>query len=227
MRIPVRSEGEAFRLVVGGLIAVAAAVLIGWLTAAAIGAAVFALILVAALVAYLRAGNPDRRPTLRGAAHEPHPHGPRAGRRHVLVIANEPLSGSALCERIVGDDHEQTEIDKQTEIDILAPVLSSHVHYGVSDIDRERERAQDRLNRSLRWAREHGISARGEVGDPSVLTAIEDELRDFGAAEVIVVTGPEEQQTWQEREELEHLLDELDITVTHVVSDGHGSPGPS
>ena len=81
-----------------------------------------------------------------------------------------------------------------------------------------------RLERSLAWARERGIAARGEIGDPNPTSAIEDELRDFGADEVLVVTHPRERQTWQERGELERLQRELDVPVTHIVA-GEGEHG--
>lgn len=190
------------------------AVLAGWLTKPLIGVALFALVLVVAVIAYLRAANPDRRMPLREATAAAHPHGAPPGRRHVLVVANEALSGEALRERILGEDHERVEVD------VLAPVLTSRLHQGVSDIDRELEQARSRLERSLAWAHEHGIVARGEVGDPSAATAIEDELRDFGADEVIVVTHPRERESWQEHGELERLRRELDIPVTHVVVGG-------
>jgi hypothetical protein len=136
----------------------------------------------------------------------------------VLVVANQALSGNELRERILrhGD---------RVELNVLAPVLTSHLHYGVSDIDRELERARARLQRSLAWAHTLNVIVRGEVGDPSPTTALEDELRDFGADEVIVVTHPRERETWQERAELERLQRELDIPVTHVVVSDSGEPG--
>ncbi|MGO9496680.1 MAG: hypothetical protein ACLQA5_08235, partial [Solirubrobacteraceae bacterium] len=63
----------------------------------------------------------------------------------------------------------------------------------------------------------------GEVGDPSPNTAIEDQLRDFGADEVIVVTHPREREAWQEHGELERLRRELDVPVTHIVVGNGGS----
>ncbi len=99
---------------------------------------------------------------------------------------------------------------------MLAPVLTSHVHFGMTDIDRELTDARSRLEASLAWAREHGIPAHGEVGDPSPTTAIEDELRDFGADEVIVVTHPRNRESWQERQELARLREELDVPVTQL-----------
>jgi hypothetical protein len=218
MRTPIRTEQEAFRLAMAGALAVGLAVLIGWLTEALVGVAVFAVMLAGALIAYLRAANPDRREPLRRAASGEHPHGAAAGERHVLVIANDVLCGHELRERIIG------EARGPVKLDVLAPVLTSRVHHGVSDIDRELEDARARLERCLQWAREQGIAVRGEVGDPSATTAIEDELRDFGADEVIVVTHPSERLTWQERNELERLRGELDVPVVHIAGDAVGHP---
>jgi hypothetical protein len=99
-------------------------------------------------------------------------------------------------------------------------VLVSRTHLAVSDIDRGLDEARTRLERSLAWAREQGIAARGEVGDPSIGTGIEDELRDSGADEVIVVARQAERQTWQERGELERLRRELDVPVRLIGASG-------
>ncbi len=218
MRIPIRSEPEAFRFTLGSVLLIGTSLLIGWLSTPLAGVAVFAVGAAAALIAYLRAPNPDRPAQLREAAHAPHPRGAGGGRRRVLVVANEVLAGYELRKRLTGADRERLHID------VLAPVLTSHTHYAVSDIDRELEQARARLDSSLAWARAHGIEAHGEVGDPSAAIAIEDELRDFGADEVIVVTHPREREGWQERGELERLRRELDVPVTHVVVGDEGPP---
>jgi hypothetical protein len=173
------------------------------------GVAVFVLGGGLTAIAYVHVSRADRRPVLRDAAQAPHPHGAVRGERHVLVVANQALSGTELRERILRHG-------EHVELDVLAPVLTSHLHYGVSDIDRELARARVRLRRSLAWADTLDIVVRGEVGDPSPTTALEDELRDFGADEVIVVSHPPERETWQERAELERLQRELDVPVTHV-----------
>jgi len=216
MRAPIRSETDAFRLGMLGAAAVVVCVLVGWLVAVWAGLALLALMLAGALVAWLRAPDPDRRRPLREAARAAHPHGAPDGVRHVLVVANETLGGEELRERIVGGD------GAPVEVDVLAPVLTSHVHLGVTDVDRETRAAQRRLERSLAWMRAQRIRARGSVGRTSPELAIEDELRDFGADEVIVVTHPGERATWQERGALERLRAELDVPVTHVVV-GHGA----
>lgn len=212
MRAPVRSETDAFWVAVGAAAVIGVSLLIGVLATPLAGVVFFAVAFVVAAVAYVVVGRRDRPAVLHNAARASHPHGARAGTRHVLVIANETLSGSALRERLASANGDRLEVD------VLAPVLTSPLHYGVSDIDRELRRARRRLRRSLAWAREQGIDAHGEVGDPSPTTAIEDELRDFGADEVIVVTHPGDSETWQERGELERLRRELDVPVTHVIA---------
>jgi hypothetical protein len=69
---------------------------------------------------------------------------------------------------------------------VLAPVMASRAHHLASDVDRDRAEAQLRLEASLAWASDHRLYCEGEVGDPDPLVAIEDELRDAGAHELIV-----------------------------------------
>jgi hypothetical protein len=213
MRAPIRSEQEAFRFVFATAAVIGASILVGWLTETLVGVAVFAVAVVITGIAYIRAPNPDHRTVLLDAEHDPHPDGAPPGTRHVLVVANEALAGDELRAKI-----DRPEAGR-TEVDILAPVLTSRLHYTVSDIDSALVEARARLGRSMMWAHQHGIDARGEVGDPNPTTALEDELRDFGADEVIVVTHPEQRETWQEQAELERLRRELDVPVTHVIVD--------
>lgn len=214
MRAPIRSESDAFRFTLGAALSVGVSILIGWLIAPLVGVAVLVIVCLVAAFAYIHVAGPDVRAVLREAAAEPHPHGARPGTRHVLVVANETLGGSELRDRILGNDRQRVELD------VLAPVLSTRVHLAMSDTDREAAQAHARLSRSLAWAREQGIEARGEVGDPDPTTAIEDELRDFGADEVIVVTHARERETWQENGELARLRRELGVPVTQLVVGG-------
>ena len=210
MRLPIRSEAEAVRFVFAGAAVIVVSVLLGWLATPLVGVAFFIVALILGAIAYVRAPNPDHRTPFADAESEPHPHGGAPGKRHVVVIANQALSGDELRRRL-------TEMGERLELDVLAPVLTSHLHYAVSDIDSELAEAHKRLDQSLAWARQSGFVARGEVGDPNPTTAIEDELRDFGADAVLVVTHPRELETWQERGELERLRRELRVPVEHVM----------
>lgn len=208
-RNPIRSETDAFWVAMTGIGLIAVSVLIGWLSTPIAGIAAFVVLALLATVAYLRIPDPAARKPLREAALEPNRHG-RADARHVLVIANEPLAGEELRRRLLGSN------GAKVEVDVLAPVLTSRVHFATTDVDEERRRARERLQRSLAWVREQGLAVRGEIGDIDPTTAIEDELRGFGADEVIVVTGNGEAERWQEREELERLREELDVPIVQV-----------
>ena len=198
------------RFVLAGAAVIGVSVLLGWLTTPLVGVAFFIVALFLGAIAYVRAPDPDHRTPFADAESEPHPRGGAPGKRHVVVIANQALSGDELRQRL-------TEMGERLEVDVLAPVLTSHLHYAVSDIDSELAEARKRLDQSLAWARQSGFVARGEVGDPNPTTAIEDELRDFGADAVLVVTHPRELETWQERGELERLRRELRVPVEHVM----------
>jgi hypothetical protein len=215
-RVPFGSEAGAFRFTLAAAVVIGASVLIGWLAAPVAGLVVFAAATVSAALARLWLAVRDRPAPLRRPMTEAAPD--RAGRHrghHVLVVANAALAGAELSGLILRHGREHVEVD------VLAPVLASPLHYAVSDIDRELAEARARLERSLAWAHEHQIVARGEVGDPNPTTAIEDELRTFGADEVIVVTHRRDRETWQERGELPCLRRELEVPITHVVVENY------
>jgi hypothetical protein len=216
MQVPFGSETGALRFTLGAAVVIGASVFIGWLAAPVTGLAVFAAATVSVALWRVYVSLRDRPASLRRAMSEAAVGGAswHAGHR-LLVVANEALAGSELRELILRHGREHVEVD------VLAPVLASHIHYAVSDIDRELAEARRRLERSLAWARAQKIVARGEVGDPNPATALEDELRTFTADEVIVVTHPRDRETWQERGELARLRRELDVPVTHVVVRNH------
>ena len=213
MRLPVQSEPDAFRIAYGFALLVGVSSLLGALTEPVIGAALFTAVALAALVWDLTTSDPGKRAPLREASHEPHPEA-ADGAWRVLVVANESLEGDGLRDEL------RRRAKLRPELVVLAPVLLSKTHWTVSDVDREVEEAHRRLDTTLAWARQQGLAARGEVGDPNdSFASIEDELRRFGADEVIVATHPTERQNWVEGGMLERLREELDIPVTHVVVD--------
>lgn len=208
MRVPLRSERDAFRLALGVLLVTGLAVLVGVLTAAVGGIVVAAVCLVAGLgVLFARRSEPE--PILAEAEAEPHP-AAVPGRRELLVIANAALAGESV-EREVG-----TAGAADVEMEIVAPVVTSAIKHVTSDVDSARAEATRRLETSLVWARNHGFAARGRVGDEDTIATLADELRLVGADRVVVVTGPAEAMTRDEEQELDRLRTELDIPVTHA-----------
>lgn len=213
MRIPFKTETDAFRVAVALGFLAGASVLTGWLASRAYGVVVFAAGIAAGVTFELAGRETDRRSALREAAQSPHPHGASGWKRHILVVASEKLAGEELRREL------REAGGAGVELDVLAPILASRSHYWASDVDREREEARARLEASLAWAAEQGFAAKGEVGDPDPLVAIEDELRDFGADEVIIATHPGERTSWLARRMLGHLERELDVPVREIVVD--------
>ena len=76
-----------------------------------------------------------------------------------------------------------------------------------------------RLGASLAALATVGVSARGDVGDSDPLQAIEDELRTFGADEIIISTHPPGRSNWLERDIVTHARDRFPVPITHVVVD--------
>jgi hypothetical protein len=213
MRIPVRSETDALYVTCGVAALIAASVILGALVDPIAGLALFAGGVAGAAFWELGTEDPDRARPLREALSEG-PGGSPAARRRVLVVANRTLAGEELRETL------RRAAADGAELHVVAPILPSRVHYIASDVDRELAEARERLAAALAWAREEGFDADGKVGDPfTAFGAVEDELREFGADEVIISTLPPGRSNWLEAGILQRLRDELDVPITHVIVD--------
>jgi hypothetical protein len=211
MRNPVRSEADAFHIAVGCAVLSAASLVLGSLLGVLVGVALFLGAVVGAVFWELATKDPDRRRPLREAASEAPARPPTTAPR-VLVVANRTLQGEEL----------RTELRRRaadgTEFHIVAPILCSRIHYIASDVDKELDEARERLSSALTWARDEDFAATGKIGDPNAaLDAIEDELRQHGADEVIISTYPRGKSNWLETGIVDRLRDELEIPVTHVI----------
>jgi len=69
---------------------------------------------------------------------------------------------------------------------VVAPALNSRLRRWVSDEDRARRRAADRLRAYLDQLDRHGVHATGRVGDADPLLAIADALVTFPADEIVI-----------------------------------------
>src|SRR5436190_7815081 len=101
MRVPFKTETDAFRVALALVVLAAASVLVGLLTSRAYGVVVFAAG-IAAGVTFELAGRETRGgAALREAAGAPHAHGATAGGRHFLVVAGQTLAGEQLRQGLV------------------------------------------------------------------------------------------------------------------------------
>jgi hypothetical protein len=211
MRNPVRSEADAFHIAVGCAALIAVALALGSLVDPLVGVALLVGAVAGGFVWEVSTKDPDRRRPLQEAASEARRREP-ATRPRVLVVANRTLHGEELRDEL------RRRAVAGAELHIVAPILCSRVHYIASDVDAELDEARNRLFTALAWAEAEGVAVTGKVGDANAaLGAVEDELRLYGADEVIISTYPPGKSNWLETGIVERLRDELDIPVTHVV----------
>ena len=107
-----------------------------------------------------------------------------------------------------------------TVILVCTPALNSRLRHWASDEDGGAPRAHRSASTpASRGLRALGIDASGEVGDANPLQAMEDELRTFGADEIIISTHPEGRSNWLERGVVEHARERFTVPIRHVVVD--------
>jgi hypothetical protein len=219
MRLPVRSERDAYHLTWATAALVVIAIALGALINPWVGVGVFVLAVLAAVVWDVRAPNPDRVDVLREAAGTGRERAVTE-RPRLLVVANQTLGGQELREQVLARK-------PRPELRIVAPILISRVKYAMSDIDVELGHAHRRLDESVAWARSEGFQVSGEVCPDGPLVAIEDQLRKFPADEILISTHPPDRSNWLETGVVERARRELDLPVTHVIVDVSRTPAPA
>ncbi len=135
---------------------------------------------------------------------------------HVLVIANETVTGRSLIDAI-----EQRRAEDDLQVTVVCPVNQPHRGYVVYQ-DTRRAAAGRRLNKTLALLRGEGISAHGLVVESDPVTAVRDALAQLEPPvdEIIVATHPQQKSGWLRR----HVVDRIrgaagEIPVEHVVVD--------
>src|SRR5690349_11791291 len=102
MRIPFKTETDAFRVAAALGLLTGIAVVVGVLSSRAYGVVVFAAGIAAGMTFELAGRESRDGSTLSDAAHGPHPRGGGDRERHVLVIAGTVLSGEPLADELKG-----------------------------------------------------------------------------------------------------------------------------
>ena len=133
-------------------------------------------------------------------------------RHRVLVVANEGLDHVDLGAELGARGEAAA-----TEVLVIAPVVATLASHAVSDdVDRERERAQRRVDRTLRRLKKAGLPARGHVddeGDP--MQALLDGMREFPPNEVVLIPGHD--ADWEGAESLaDRVRSEVGAPVTEL-----------
>jgi nucleotide-binding universal stress UspA family protein len=134
--------------------------------------------------------------------------------RRVLVVANETVAGEELLSAI-----STLALSHKSRFLVVCPALNSRLRTYTSDEDPAREAAQQRLDETLARLASVGIEASGEIGDGDPLLAIDDAVRTFGPAEIVISTHPPGRSNWLERGVVDSVRARYDVDVTHVVVD--------
>jgi hypothetical protein len=137
--------------------------------------------------------------------------------RHVLVVANETVTGTGLIDAVRRKAAEQ-DVELVT---VLAPVTAPETGYVVYE-DTRRAAAGRRLDRTLAMLREAGIPAHGLVLESDPETAVRDAfgMLDPKPTDVIVSTHPLEKSGWLRKNVVDRIKKVAgDVPVEHVVVD--------
>ena len=207
---PLRSEEDAFRftLIVAVLVAPIAAVALIFSSTAALGVAGgIALGVIVGLV-LLKRDEPEEKMLLGRRL-------PDDGRRRILVVANETLTGEALRREIAHRMRGQ-----QAEVHVVCPALNiSKFKHWISDEDEARRQAQERLESVVTRLERESVQVRGDIGDADPMQAMEDALRLRPADEAIISTHPPGRSHWLEQGVVERARERFPIPISHVVVD--------
>lgn len=209
MHYPLRSEADAFRLVViigvgaGGVVALAL------LTRPVAGTILAAALLGLGIGLALRGarGSDPHRTEIAAS--------PGDGRHRILVVANQTVGGQAL----LGEIRNRAR-GRGSEILVVTPALTrSQIQLWTSDVDEALVEAERRRKQSVHAIESAGLRVSSEVGDSDPNVAIESALLRFPADELIISTHPPERSRWLERGVVERARRDVELPITHVVVD--------
>lgn len=122
----------------------------------------------------------------------------------------------------------RTLIDAASDVLVITPILPGGLQWLVSDTDRARHAADERLRIVLGHMEAMDVPAEGRIGDETPLTAFDDAVDEFRPDHILVALRSSEHAGWQERGLLEKVRERfrLPVTVFEIGPEG-GVPGGS
>jgi hypothetical protein len=143
--------------------------------------------------------------------------------KHILVVANETVAGTALIDAV-----KQKVAEQGAElVTVLAPVSTPRAGYVVYE-DTRRAAAGRRLDRTLDALRAAGIPAHGLVVESDPADAVRDAfgMLDPKPTDVILSTHPVEKSGWMRRNVVDRVKKAAgDVPVEHIVAEIPGEDG--
>jgi hypothetical protein len=137
--------------------------------------------------------------------------------RHILVIANETVVGSALIDTV-----KRRATEGSVRVTVLAPVNEPRQGYVVYDNTR-RTAARRRLDKTIGKLRVEGIPADGIVVEADPVDVVRDAIHQLEPDEVIVSTHPQQKSRWLRGNRVDQMRRVAgDLPFEHVVVDLSG-----
>src|ERR671936_188961 len=136
---------------------------------------------------------------------------------HVLVVANETVTGRSLIDAIERRRAEHEDL----QVTVVSPVNQPERGYVVYQ-DTRRAAAGRRLEKTLAMLRGEDIAAHGLVVETDRVTAVRDAIAHLEPPvdEIIVATHPQQKSGWLRRNVVDRIRGAADeIPVEHVVVD--------
>jgi hypothetical protein len=143
-----------------------------------------------------------------------------AGRRVLIVVTcavEEPGAIQAVL-REAGLDGEGAVA--AADVLVLAPASIGFLDRWASDVEGARRAAQERLVVTVAALAKAGVDARARVGDEDVVQAVEDQLGDYQADEVLLVTPAAEEERGGGEDAAAELGPRLRAEFRHLVLGG-------
>ena len=114
-------------------------------------------------------------------------------------------------------------LDAASDVLVITPILPGGLQWLVSDTDRARHEADERLNAVLGHMEALDVPAEGRVGDETPLTALDDAVRQFRPDHILIALRGEDHAGWQERGLVDRVRERfrIPITVFEIGREGH------
>ena len=134
--------------------------------------------------------------------------GEAAGRRLLVATGAAVADVSELPPLVRGL------LDSASHILVITPILPGRLQWLVSDTDRARHEADERLNVLLGQMEQMGLAAEVRVGDESPLTAFDDAVKTFQPDHILIALRGSEGADWQERGLVDQVRERFDLPIT-------------
>jgi hypothetical protein len=122
----------------------------------------------------------------------------------------------------------RTLIDAASDVLVITPILPGGLQWLVSDTDRARHEADERLQTVLGHMAAMDVPVEGRVGDETPLTAFDDAVNEFRPDHILIALRSSEHAGWQERGLLDKVRERFRLPVTVFEIDPEGvAPGGS